>query len=150
VLQSGGVNAFSSWKFLGWVVDVKAALDPIAGHPGCPPPENWLAAMAKKAPEDFKWGDPAWIRDTLVQEKYQDVEVNLFTHFTEYPSARKHIEDFWPLLKSMLAGMWGAEVMSKIGEQLQPALIEYFEKKYGVDQPFKHEYISILATGKKP
>jgi len=153
VLVPGGTVAFSTWQKVGWVVDTKAALDMIPDAPTFPDPLNWMKALlkAKSEEEREKWEYGPWITDVMQKEGYQDIQVTTHTAFVELQSPKEWAESsFIGFLGNMLAGLWGKETYDKVKDQIPPAMLKQATEKYGEGNSFKHEYISILTTARKP
>lgn len=145
ILRTGGTCAITTWKVLGWVPDVRAAMATIEDAPLWPDMQTFLNMMGDGNP----WNDPSYVKQQLEVLGFKDVKIEIIPHYASYPSASEYAEIFSAMGTQFAAKIWTDSDNVKFGPRIKPALLNYMTGKYGEGNEIKQEMVAIMATGIK-
>ncbi|OCT48165.1 putative UbiE/COQ5 family methyltransferase [Cladophialophora carrionii] len=145
VLKPGGTLAMSSWKRVGWIDDVQAAIATDPEIPAFPTHDEFRKLMNTGG----VWDGPAWIKDTVTQAGFVDVDVKEVPH----TSVLDTVEEFARMMVGMVglvqSRIWTQEQREKFKERADEAVVSYMRQKYQEGE-IRWDWIAFLTTARKP
>ncbi|KIX96313.1 uncharacterized protein Z520_08091 [Fonsecaea multimorphosa CBS 102226] len=144
ILQPGGTLAMSSWMRLGWPDDIRNAF---ATDPEIPPLPS-SKALCELVNSNGRWSDAAWIRDSVVQSGFVDVNVREVPNTSILSGVDKLIPMMTGMLGMVQQRTWTAEQRERYKDRATNAVISYMKQKYGNGE-IKWDWIAILTTAKR-
>ncbi|EXJ54624.1 hypothetical protein A1O7_09965 [Cladophialophora yegresii CBS 114405] len=146
LLKPGGTLAMSSWKRVGWLDDVQAA---IATDPGIPAFPNHEEFFRKLMNTGGVWDEPTWIKDNLTKAGFVDVDVQQIPH----TSVLDTLDEFARMMVGMMGlvqqRLWTQEQRDKFKDRADEAVVSYMRQKYQEGE-IRWDWIALLTTARKP
>ncbi|ORY55105.1 putative UbiE/COQ5 family methyltransferase [Pseudomassariella vexata] len=127
MLKPNGCFAVSLWHIEGWIYDVRDALSNLPGSPPWPQDSDELISA---------WAMGPWHNVRFVKATFQ--AAGFFCYI------------FRAFMRCVTDDYWTPEQRAQCMPLIEPALKDFFNKKYGLGQPFTVERTAIMASGRKP
>ncbi|KIW22359.1 uncharacterized protein PV07_12251 [Cladophialophora immunda] len=144
ILQPGGTLGMSSWMKMGWPDDVRNAF---ATDPEIPPLPS-MEELCALVNSGGGWSDVAWIRDSVTQSGFVEVDVREVSH----TSILSGVDQFTRMMTGMVGLVqqrtWTAEQRERYKDRAMNAVVSYMKQKYG-DGEIRWDWVAILTTAKK-
>lgn len=126
ILKPGGVNAFTTWRTVGWVSIVRDAVSRIDGCPPFPTQEEGFKLLHPHA----EWQDADFIRGILQRNGFTDIDIERQDVDHEMTAQECASLFAGPMLKGMMTIFgYSKEDADKYADKVGPALMEMFEEK---------------------
>lgn len=100
------------------------------------------------------WNDVNWIKQALISEGLEDVEVDVLAHLCGVKSP-EHFMKAYAVMVELAAKMTlgfnleGDQDRERVGE-VKKLVKEHLVNKYGEDGSWNLTWVSIIASGRKP
>ncbi|KAI1972891.1 hypothetical protein LOZ53_001968 [Ophidiomyces ophidiicola] len=145
VLKPGGTLGFTVWKKSGWLNDINDAIASMPGDLKQPTPEEFSMALENGDP----WHDTDWIKSQLEKRGCKNIQITLVPRTLAPSPPSELIRVLTPLVNFIPVKFWSEEQRKESAANFAPALLEYWNAKYGADTPVPMEWIATVVTACK-
>lgn len=145
MLKEGGICAFTTWKQLGWLEDVREAMQSMPDIPTFPPSDAVVRAFSKEP-----WEEVDFIREKMTSHSFADVKIETVTNVSRFMNAAELKAVLLPTIAIVMSKFWTQEEREKfdrpdLAEKIQRRIEERYE-----GGPVEWHWIGLVTTSIKP